>query len=160
MNEGEWFIPPESQRNCNQDGHFGHNCAALINNNYNGSFFLFYSHKLLLSLTELSVRFDTKVIFYCAATLEAWICHPSVRVCALLCVTVPPAGAHSLFELPLICQWDSRAVRQKWQAGCVKHQPLSVLLMVNKCSSYSLSYVQKGSHSALTTQSPIEKHAR
>lgn len=101
-----------------------------------------------------------KSFFYCAATLEAWICHPSVRVCALLCVTVPPAGAHSLFELPLICQWDSRAVRQKWQAGCVKHQPLSVLLMVNKCSSYSLSYVQKGSHSALTTQSPIEKHAR
>lgn len=51
--------------NCDQDGHFGLNWAALINN-YTGSFSLFYSYKLLLSLTGLSAGFDTKVNLLCS----------------------------------------------------------------------------------------------
>lgn len=49
----------------NQNDQFSHNCAALINN-YNGSWFLLYSDKLLLSLTGLSVIFDMKVNLLCS----------------------------------------------------------------------------------------------
>lgn len=97
--------------NCNQNDQFSHNCAALINN-YNGSLFLFYSDKLLLSLTGLSVRFDTKVDLLCSYIRSINL--PSICVLFVLyfCVTAPPAGAHSLSELPLICQSDSSAVPQ------------------------------------------------
>lgn len=52
---------------------------------------------------------------YCAATLEASTCHLSVCLCALLCVTAPPAGAHPLFEPSRIFCCSS-----KWHAGSVE----------------------------------------
>lgn len=78
-----------------------HNCAALIN--YTGSFFLFYTDKLLLSLTGLSVRFNTKVNL-CAATIKKHQSSIHLLAFVLYFVTAPPAGAHSLFERPLICK--------------------------------------------------------
>lgn len=103
---------------CNQDGHCGHNCAAL-NNNHNGSFVWFYSDKLLLSLTGLSVSFDTNVNLLCSYIRSIDV--PSVCV-PLLCVTVPPAGAHPLFEPSHIFCCSS-----KWYAGSVELLSLLVL---------------------------------
>lgn len=117
---------------CNQDGHFGHNCAALINN-YNGSFFLFYMnccHLWVDCLLDWTLKSP-----YCAATLEASIFHPSVRVCALSCATALPAGAHSLSELPLICQLDS-VLFLKVTCGLSEAPVTLGAVTVNKRSSY------------------------
>lgn len=92
---------------------------------------------------------------YCAATLEASTCRPSVScLCFTLCDCAPCWSSFTLWTASNLSV-GLECCSSKWHAGWVKNCSLSVL-MVNKCSSYSLSYVQK----ALTTQSPVEKHAK
>lgn len=105
-----------------------------------------YKHCLWLGcLLDLTLKST-----YCAATLQEASTCLRLSVCALLCVTAPPAGAHSIFELLLIHQSNS-VLSLKVIAGSGKHQ----------CFYFIISLLcAKGSHSALTTQSPIGKHAK
>lgn len=110
--------------NCNQDGHFGHNCAALINN-YNGSFVLFYSDKLL-PLTGLSVKFDTKFNLLCSYIKSINVPSTCVCLCFTLCDCAPCWSSFSLWTASnLSVELES----SKWHAGSVKHQSLLVMVL-------------------------------
>lgn len=87
----------------------------------------------LLALTLKSI--------YCAATLEASICHPSVCLCFTLCDYAPCWSSLALWTASNLSA-GFKCCSSKLHAGWVTLQSLLVLI-VKKRSSCSLSYVQK-----------------
>lgn len=92
---------------------------------------------------------------YCAAASEASICRPPVHVCALLCVTAPPAGAQSLSEPASNLSAGLECCSSKWRAGWVKLRSLSVLMV--KQALLVFPQLRAKGRSAPTTQSPRRK---